>query len=314
LRAGLRIQDEMEKSTGPRGQFDVRYLAFLETAAQLRPKLHRYCARMVGSTLDGEDVVQDALFDAYRRLETHDGQRPIGPWLFRIAHNRCIDFLRRRETRVHAETSAAEPAITPASHPAGPSLGRAVEQLVQQLPPKERACVLLKEVFDYTIDEIAELVESTPGGVKAALHRGREKLRAAPPPDLPRAPLALSADTRHLLELYVERFNRGDWDGLRELIAADATLRVADRFDGPLSGSTYFMRYAGSPVRLRAVLSDVDGEPAIAIRANIDGSAAMRGFVRLSVAGGRVVAIADYTHCPWVMAVPDHVSPIPARA
>lgn len=158
----------------------MRYLAFLETAVQLRPKLHRYCTSMIGSALDGEDVGQDALFDAYRRLETYDGRRPIGPWLFRIAHNRCIDVLRRREARVRGEDSAEEPAVTPASDPAGPALGRAVERLVHRLPPKERACVLLKDLFDYTIEEVADLVGSTPGGVKAALHRGREKLRAAP--------------------------------------------------------------------------------------------------------------------------------------
>lgn len=189
-----------------------------------------------------------------------------------------------------------------------------MERLVQQLPPKERACVLLKDVFDYTLEEIADLVESTPGGVKAALHRGREKLRTAQPPHMSRATLVVSNHTRHLLELYVERFNRGDWDGLRDLIAADATLRVADRFEGSLSESFYFTRYARSPVPLRAVLSDVDGEPAVAILAGIDGSAAVRAFVRLSVAGGRIVAIADYTHCQWVMSAADHVSPVPARA
>ena len=59
------------------GRLDARYRAFLETVGQLRPKLHRYCARMTGSTLDGEDLVQDALFDAYRRLDTYDDSRPI---------------------------------------------------------------------------------------------------------------------------------------------------------------------------------------------------------------------------------------------
>jgi len=93
----------MTQSENLPGRLDARYRAFLETIARLRPKLHRYCARMTGSTLDGEDVVQDALFDAYRRLETYDDSRPIGPWLFRIAHNRCIDFLRLREVRAEAE-------------------------------------------------------------------------------------------------------------------------------------------------------------------------------------------------------------------
>ena len=88
-RIGVRIND-MDDSQAPPGRLDARYRAFLETIAALRPKLQRYCARMTGSTFDGEDVVQDALFDAYRRLETSDDSRPIGPWLFRIAHNRSL--------------------------------------------------------------------------------------------------------------------------------------------------------------------------------------------------------------------------------
>ena len=91
------------------GQFDARYLAFLETIAQLRPRLHAYCSRMTGSVLDGEDVVQEALFHAYRRLDSFDDARPLAPWLFRIAHNRCIDFLRRRGVREEAEMAVAQP-------------------------------------------------------------------------------------------------------------------------------------------------------------------------------------------------------------
>src|SRR5216684_3345024 len=89
------------------GPYNTRYLAFLETIRHLRPKLHRYCSRMTGSATDGEDVVQEALFDAYRRLDSYDESRSLAPWLFRIAHNRCIDFLRRREVRQDAEAEAA---------------------------------------------------------------------------------------------------------------------------------------------------------------------------------------------------------------
>src|SRR5688572_7517752 len=127
------------------GQFDARYLAFLETIPELRPSLHRYCARMTGSVLDGEDVVQEALFQAYRKLDTYDEARPMAPWLFRIAHHRCIDFLRQRGTREHAESEAAvaEADFTLPVEPVGQALGKAVEHLVLMLPPKERACVLL---------------------------------------------------------------------------------------------------------------------------------------------------------------------------
>src|SRR6266567_1527967 len=85
------------RDTNAHGPFEARYLAFLETITNLRPSLHRYCSRMTGSVLDGEDIVQEALFQAYRKLETFDDSRPLAPWLFRIAHNQCIDFLRRRE-------------------------------------------------------------------------------------------------------------------------------------------------------------------------------------------------------------------------
>src|SRR5467141_1453311 len=91
------------------GPFEARYLAFLETITQLRPRLHRYCSRMTGSVIDGEYVVQDALFEAYRKLDQYDDSRPLAPWLFRIAHNRCIDFLRRRGVRVDAETASMSP-------------------------------------------------------------------------------------------------------------------------------------------------------------------------------------------------------------
>src|SRR5579863_297016 len=137
------------------GPFEPRYSAFLETIAQLRPILHRYCARMTGSVMDGEDVVQEALFEAYRKLDKFDDSRPLSPWLFRIAHNRCIDFLRHRNTGRAAELAVAAAEAAMPTEPALLGIGKAVEHLVSTLPPKERACVLLKDVFDYKLEEIA---------------------------------------------------------------------------------------------------------------------------------------------------------------
>src|SRR5258708_5109465 len=223
------------------GPFEARYLAFLETITSLRPSLHRYCSRMTGSVLDGEDIVQEALFQAYRKLETFDDSRPLAPWLFRIAHNQCIDFLRHCEVRGVADTAAVVPDRVMPVDPPGPDLGRAVEHLVLTLPPKERACVLLKDVFEYSLEEIAGLVDSTIGGVKAALKRGRLKLAILPERGAPRR--EQNPEVVQLLRLYVERFNRRDWDGLRELIAADARLRVPDRFAGRGGDSPYFGNY-----------------------------------------------------------------------
>src|SRR5258708_20427390 len=69
------------------GPFEARYLAFLETITQLRPRLHRYCSRMTGSVMDGEDVVQHALFKAYPKLDQYTDSHPLAPCLFRIHSN-----------------------------------------------------------------------------------------------------------------------------------------------------------------------------------------------------------------------------------
>ncbi len=281
------------------GPFEARYLAFLETIANLRPSLHRFCSRMTGSVLDGEDVVQEALFQAYRMLDRFDDSRPLAPWLFRIAHNRCIDFLRRREVRKDAETAVTEPDQVMQADPPGPALGRAVEHLVLSLPPMERACVLLKDVFDYSLEEIAELVDSTVGGVKAALHRGRSKLPAAPEPGAPRR--VKDAEEARLLHLYVERFNRRDWDGLRELIATDARLRVADRFIGTFGDAPYFFNYGRWPVPWRLAVGEVDGEAVVVTHLQRDGEWKPEAAVRLEFADHRVTRITDYLHCPWLL-------------
>jgi RNA polymerase sigma-70 factor (ECF subfamily) len=320
------VSMETAPSTDDKGVFDARYLAFLETVTSLRPKLHRYCARMTGSVLDGEDVVQEALFHAYRKLDTFDDARPLALWLFRIAHNHCIDFLRRRGVRIEAETAAAREAEPAASANPGPSelpglpIGRAVEHLVLTLPPKERACVLLKDVFDYSLEEIAELVESTVGGVKAALSRGRAKLAAATP-ETPATPAArqpapeTNGHMRRLLQQYVQRFNARDWEGVRSLITADARVRVVDRaylrncrefMEAPiesLKSTPYFGQYSRMPPTWRFVVADIDGETAI-VRLRRDGARWTPAFlIRVEIADDQthLRQISDYSHCPWVI-------------
>jgi len=281
------------------GPFEARYLAFLETITNLRPSLHRYCSRMTGSVMDGEDVVQDALFEAYRKLDQYDDSRPLGPWLFRIAHNRSIDFLRRRGVRIEAETTAIGPdSVTPANPPVL-GVGRAIEQLVMTLPPKERACVLLKDVFEYSLEEISELVGSTVGGVKAALNRGRSKLAALPAPMTSRH--KVSPELSRLLHLYVDRFNQRDWDGLRELVRSDAQLRVADRFAGPIDESPYFGNYDRQRVSWRLRVGEVDGELAVVVLRKHGDEWRPDSVARLEVIDQHIARIVDYAHCPWVL-------------
>ncbi|MGO4439759.1 sigma-70 family RNA polymerase sigma factor [Rhizobium sp. RAF56] len=282
------------------GLFEARYVAFLETIQHLRPRLHRYCARMTGSVLDGEDVMQEAVFEAYRKLDRFDDTRPLSPWLFRIAHNRCIDFLRRRKVRQEAEATAVELDPVQLSEPVGLVLDGALERLVINLPPKERACVLLKDVFDYSLEEIAQLVDSTTGGVKAALSRGRRKLGALT--DNLEDKASMGPEALELLRAYIERFNRRDWDGVRELTSADARLRVADCFAGRLIESPYFVEYDRPIIPWRMTLGEVDGETVVVILGDDADGSTPYSVIRLEVAGNRVVGITDYIKCPWILA------------
>ena len=98
--------------------------------------------------------------------------------------------------------------------------------------------MLLKDVFDYSLEEIAELVDSTVGGVKAALNRARTKLAASSP--AAKSARSASPELERIMQLYVDRFNRREWDGVRELISADARLRVAECVCGETCGRALF--------------------------------------------------------------------------
>jgi RNA polymerase sigma-70 factor, ECF subfamily len=281
------------------GLFEPRRIAFIEGIANLRPRMHRYCARMTGSALDGEDVMQEAIFEAYLKLGSFDASRPLGPWLLRIAHNRCIDFLRRRQARREVEAEAAAPALIHPSEALGKGVDRAIERLVIALPPKERACVLLKDVFDYSLEEIAALVDSTTGGVKAALNRGRGKLATLI--DAHRPERKASEAELWLLRLYIDRFNRRDWQGVRELASADARLRVADCFAGRLADSPYFVEYERPIIPWRMALGEVDGETVVVILRDDPQGAVPFSAIRIGLAGGRVASVTDYIKCSWVL-------------
>jgi len=288
---------EMRSDLDSIGPFEERYKAFLETLTELRPNLHRYCARMTGSVLDGEDVVQEALFEAYRKLDRFDDRLPLKPWLYRIAHNRAIDFLRKRKVRNEAEAALGEPAPTPPLNPSLLNLAPAVERLVINLPPMERACVLLKDVFDYSLEETAEVVDSTVGGVKSALHKGRSKLARTPQTirrqTLPNPQLA------EVLRLYVESFNRRDWNAVRELIHADARLRITNLFAGRLE-DRYFANFGMFPHPWQLSLGELDREAVVFLLGGAIPEASPSAAIRLNLFDSQIDGIRHYARCPWL--------------
>ena len=155
---------------------------FLELVGELRPELHRYCARMTGSIADGEDVVQDTLARAYYALSELDELAPLRPWLFRIAHRRALDHLGRYERRMSQPLDGVEGVVADTAPDAEDLLAReeavssAVSRFVE-LAPAQRSAVILKDVLGHSLEEIAALLELSVPAVKAALHRGRSRLR-----------------------------------------------------------------------------------------------------------------------------------------
>ena len=281
---------------------EVTRRQFLEEIEELRPKLHRFCSRMTGSVLDGEDVVQEVLAQAFYNLPSLKNKSRLEPWLFRIAHHKCVDLI-RRERRQREDTVPYEEEHEPESAAAENELddepiNETLAALVGELPPKERAAVLLKDVLQYRLGEVAEVVDSTVGGVKAALHRARTKLRtvqAVP------SQVELDLRQRNLLEAYVECFNRRDWDALDRLIQADATLDVVDRFVGKMEEAGYFRNYVALPWEWKLSLGRVDGEPVILHWKKFGADWRPHAAIRLWWQDGKVARIKDYLHVDYLL-------------
>ncbi len=198
----------------------------LALADEVRPELHRYCARLMGSVLDGEDVVQDTLLRAFVALQDLPEMPPLRPWLFRVAHNRALDLLRGRTLRQAEPIDAAPDVADPSSPDPMEMLMRqqAVQTAVSrfaELPIQQRSVVILKDVLDESLAEIAALLDITVDAVKAHLARGRARLREV---NAQASAAGLARTPSPAVARYVALFNAHNWDGLRALLADDVKL------------------------------------------------------------------------------------------
>ncbi len=269
----------------------------------MRPKLHRYCARMVGSVIDGEDVLQDALIKA---VESFPSAGPLGNpegWLFRIAHNTALDFLRRRRRQEGLRSSEELDMIAdPADPVASRQIAGASLRTFMRLPVAQRSSVILMDVLGCSLQELCDVMDFSLPAVKAALHRGRARLRelAAEPDDMPHP--ALSAAERDRLGAYVARFNARDFDAVRAMIADDVRLDLVNktRMNGKAEVSRYFGNYAGI-ADWQLVPGLVDGQPAILVFDPGEPGAAPKYFMLLQWSAGQVAAIRDFRHAPYII-------------
>jgi RNA polymerase sigma-70 factor, ECF subfamily len=242
-------------------------VTFVALAERYRRQLHVHCYRMLGSLEDAEDLVQESILRAWRRRTSFEGRSSFRGWLYRIATNACLDFLRRRPPRVLA------PDVVPASDPSAdlpapaelpwldPYPNRLLEPAapadkepeaavvrtetielafmaaIQHLPPRRRAVLILRDVLGWSARDAAAVLGMTVASVNSSLQRARATLRAhLPPSRLDWAPSGEpSASERALLQRYMQAHENGDMDSLARLLREDARVSAAPLplwFDG----------------------------------------------------------------------------------
>lgn len=275
---------------------------FLALVSHVRPELLRYCARMTGSVADGEDVVQETLARACYELSQMKELPPLKPWLFRIAHNRAIDHWRYEQHRLGdpieaADHLAADAELEPENAVARTQAVRAAISCFLELAPAQRGCVILKDVLDHSLDEIAvELGLSVPS-VKAALHRGRVALRRLT--EVRTAPPGNRA-TSAALQQYARLFNAHDWDAVRALLADDVRLDLVSqrKASGRRDVGIYFSNYERS-TGWHLAPAWFDGSEVLAVLADA-ASETPRYFIALTWTGGRIASIRDFRYVSYI--------------
>ena len=264
---------------------------FLAIVADIRPELHRYCARLTGSVIEGEDIVQDTLAKAFYALGLSPELPPLRPWLFRIAHNAALDFLKSHGRKL-TDPRADMTELVSFDETPDPFATRLALARFLTLPVIQRSAVILKDVLGHSLEETAQTMETTVMAVKAALVRGRARLR-----EVEGAAAPAHAIARAELDRYVTLFNAGDWDGVRALVGEDCRLDLVSKSQrrGKAVGA-YFGRYASEHVSLRVM--GLEGK--LVLAAHVDGAARPSYFILLEWQDGRVSTIRDFRYVAYI--------------
>jgi RNA polymerase sigma-70 factor, ECF subfamily len=272
---------------------------FIERAAPFRGELMAHCYRMLGSVHDAEDLVQETYVRGWRGYEAFEERAALRTWLYRIATTACLRALEsgaRRVLPAGLGAASADPdasldadgvthhwlepipdALTPErAFSARQSVRLAVMTAMQELPARQRAVLILRDVVQFSAAEVSELLETTPAAVNSALQRARTHLAevapsedGVPEPDDPRR--------RELLDRYCAAFENGDVDALTKLLQADVRLEMPP-LPAWFTGRDAVMRFLVARAITKAgdvvmIPTGANGQPAVAeYRRTADGA------------------------------------------
>jgi RNA polymerase sigma-70 factor, ECF subfamily len=275
---------------------------FREQVEPYRRALEVHCYRMLGSVQDAEDVVQETFVKAWRSFDSFERRSSVQTWLYRIATNACLDELRRRPRRPQTVEpypddlleEAESPVVDPAARYAlREGMELAFLTVIQQLPGRQRAVLIFRDVLGWTAPEVASLLDTSVASVNSALQRARATLERELPAE---TPSASASDERVLLRRYIDVWEQADVDGLVELLREDAVLRMPPqpsvfgaleiaRFFSTVPAGGDMTRYVFTPTR-------ANGRPAVVMHfRRDDGTLEPHGIQVVEVDGDAIVAL-----------------------
>jgi len=304
--------------------------AFRQLVEPHHRELQVHCYRMLGSLADAEDVLQETLLAAWQGLPGFQERASLRSWLYRIATNRCLNWLRSANRRTPAEAAwlpveppeptrlgevtwlgpypdtplddIPEPEPGPeARYEAREAISLAFVTAVQLLPPRQRAILILRDVLGFRAAEAAEILGSTEGSVTSALKRARATLaRDLPSGEQPSPPS--SAAEQRLLDKLVDAFERGDVERIVSLMTEDAWLRMPPA-SLEYQGRKLVGRFLATVAfregrRYRLIPARANRQPAFGVYLQdpASGTAHIFGLFVITLAGDKVSAITRFDH------------------
>src|SRR5436305_4841274 len=276
-------------------------LAFQRLVEPYRHALQVHCYRVLGSTQDAEDLVQETLLRAWRALDRFEPRVQFQTWLYRIATNACLDELARRPRRPELIDPFPDQPVGDAQAPVYDPAARfairegmelALVRAIQHLPGRQRPVLIFRDVLGWRAPEVAEVLETTVASVDSALQRARATVEEhLPAPE----PAALESAERELLGRYIDAFERDDVDGLVALLREDSVLRMPPQPSviGAAAIARFFRQTAahGDLSRMQLTPTRANGRPAVVVQRRTEDLLRPHGILVLEISKEAIVGI-----------------------